>query len=189
VTTQLLPNRDLHRIGDWIQTYSGKCFWPLDPRHEEVELRDIAHALSMKCRYAGHVKRFYSVAEHSVLVSMAVPAEFALDALLHDAAEAYSSDIPRPLKKSLTEWDAIEARIFASIAVRFGLTRKTPACVKDIDFAITANERAALMTPCARDWALPPAVPGVEIQALDPWHAEQAFLERYYEIISFRSAA
>ncbi|MFN9113590.1 MAG: phosphohydrolase, partial [Bacteroidota bacterium] len=70
----------------WIQTFSGIAFWPLDPKPEHVRIADIAHALSMKCRYNGHTRKFYSVAEHSVLVSRHVPEEDALWALLHDAS-------------------------------------------------------------------------------------------------------
>lgn len=66
------------RRGDWIQTFTGRRFWPLDPRPEDVCIEDIAHALSLKCRFGGHCTRFYSVAEHSVHVSNYVPAEFAL---------------------------------------------------------------------------------------------------------------
>jgi len=60
------------RIGDWIQVHSGRQFWPLDPRAEEIDIGDIAHALSLVCRFTGHVKEFYSVAQHSVLVALTV---------------------------------------------------------------------------------------------------------------------
>ena len=66
------------RKGDWMQTYTGRQFWPIDPRANEVHIEDIAHALSMMCRYNGHCRTFYSVAEHSVLVSQHVPPEHAL---------------------------------------------------------------------------------------------------------------
>lgn len=89
------------RRGDWIQTYSGRRFWPLDPRTEDVCLDDIAHALSNLCRFTGHVKTFYSVAQHCVLASRAVHPDVAMLALLHDAAEAYLGDIARPWKRFL----------------------------------------------------------------------------------------
>lgn len=73
---------DEARIGDWMQTASGRMFWPVDPRPEDVEINDIAHALSLTCRYCGHVREFYSVAQHSVLVSDAAPAENRLWPLL-----------------------------------------------------------------------------------------------------------
>ena len=82
------------RNGSWLQTYTGIQFWPLDPRPEEIDIQDIAHALSLLCRFNGHCQRFYSVAEHSVHVSTILAPEFGLWGLLHDAAEAYLSDIP-----------------------------------------------------------------------------------------------
>lgn len=96
----------------WMQTYSGKQFWPLAPRVQDVELEDIAHALSNICRFNGHCKRFYSVAEHSLLVLGEVRRMIARGkvtehprllklALLHDAAEAYLGDIIRPVKHGL----------------------------------------------------------------------------------------
>src|SRR5579885_2784587 len=86
------------RHGDWIQTYCGVAFYPLDPRPEEILIEDIAHALSMLCRFTGHVKRFYSVAQHCVYVSHRCDPKDALWGLLHDAAEAYLNDISRPVK-------------------------------------------------------------------------------------------
>ena len=82
------------RRGGWIQTYTGRQFWPLDPRIEDIDIHDIAHALSHQCRYSGHCLRFYSVAEHSVLLSHHVAGEHMLWALLHDAWEAYLAAIP-----------------------------------------------------------------------------------------------
>jgi uncharacterized protein len=87
------------RTGDWIQTYTGKQFWPLSPLPEDIVIEDIAHALSMQCRFGGHVRTFYSVAQHSVHVSLLVEPQYALWGLLHDAAEAYLVDLPRPIKK------------------------------------------------------------------------------------------
>ena len=71
----LLASTTQGRKGDWILTYSGIEFWPLDPRPEDVRIEDIAHALSMQCRFAGHCDRFYSVAEHSIRVADLVPRE------------------------------------------------------------------------------------------------------------------
>ena len=107
--------------GDWMQTYTGVRFYPMDPRPEELDIRDIAHALSLICRYGGHVDRFYSVAEHCVLMSQCVPEEHALWALLHDASEAYVGDMVRPLKRQLPEYEAAEGRVIAAIVERVGL--------------------------------------------------------------------
>lgn len=128
------------RHGDWLQTFTGRQFWPLDPRPEELDLLDIAHSLGHQCRYAGHTRRFYSVAEHCILMSLWVqewahnarvadpnlfPDEqirvLALAALLHDAGEAYVVDVPRPLKRYLPGYAEIEAGVQIAIAQRFGI--------------------------------------------------------------------
>jgi hypothetical protein len=84
----------------WIQTVSGRQFWPLAPKAEDVDIGDIAHALAMKCRYSGHTQKFYSVAEHSVHISLALLRDgwnptTALWGLLHDAAEAVHMRLDR----------------------------------------------------------------------------------------------
>ena len=77
----------------FVSTFSGGRFHPLKPRIEEVRIEDIAHALSLKCRYSGQCARFYSVAEHSVLVAALVEPRWQPAALLHDAGEAYLADL------------------------------------------------------------------------------------------------
>lgn len=173
---------DQRRIGDWIQTYTGLAFWPLDPRPSEVRILDIAHSLAMRCRYGGHCTRFYSVAEHSVLVSRHVPPEHALWGLLHDAAEAYSADVPRPLKRCLRDWGAIESGIMATVCARFSLGTSEPGPVKAIDLAITSDERAALMADCERDWGDLPEPIGAQITGHAPQVAERLFLARFEEL-------
>jgi hypothetical protein len=88
----------MKRKGDWMQTYTGRQFWPIDPRADEIDIVDIAHALSQQCRFAGHCKSFYSVATHSWHTSNVCNSENALWGLLHDAAEAYLVDLPTPIK-------------------------------------------------------------------------------------------
>ena len=174
------------RIGDWIQVYSGKVFFPLDPRADEVDIEDIAHSLSLKCRYSGHCRDFYSVAEHSVLVSHEVSEENALWALLHDAAEAYSSDIPRPLKHCLPDWKIMEDKIMLSICEKFDLPDKEPVEVKNIDLAITSDERLAIMNPCIWDWGKLPSPLGVKIRCLVPKEAERVFMKRFEYLMSIK---
>jgi 5'-deoxynucleotidase YfbR-like HD superfamily hydrolase len=105
---------------NWIQTFTGRQFWPLDPRPEDIELLDIAHALANKCRYTGHTRSFYSVAQHSVLVSEIVPAADAHWGLLHDASEAYLPDVARPVKRELAGFQEIENRLMGCVAERDG---------------------------------------------------------------------
>lgn len=170
------------RIGDWMQTASGRQYWPLDPRAEEVTLFDIAHALSMQCRYGGHCSHFYSVAEHSVLVSRMVPREHALTALLHDATEAYCADVPRPLKRHLSNYAEIEALNWRAIAEAFMLDEEMHPSIKDADNAILANERDALMMPTPKPWP-GVAVPGVHIECWSPERASAEFRKRYLETV------
>lgn len=166
--------------GDWMQTFTGARFYPLDPRVDEVDLRDIAHALSLLCRYGGHVDRFYSVAEHCVLMSQAVAPEHALAALLHDATEAYVVDVPRPLKAQLPDYRWIEDRLWLVIAERFGVGAVLPKQVKDADSRILLDERNALM-PLAERWFQDDHyVPlNVAIEGWTPEVAERRYLDRF----------
>jgi uncharacterized protein len=139
--------------GSWMQTYTGRQFYPLAALTEDIDPIDIAHALSLICRYGGHVDRFYSVAEHCVLMSHAVAPEHAAWALLHDATEAYVGDMVRPLKHHMPEYRDVEDRLMAVIAERFGLAGVTmPPEVKDADNRILLTERAALMTNTRHAW-------------------------------------
>lgn len=149
--------------GAWIQTHSGRRFYPLDPRPEEVRLGDIAHALSRICRFSGHCTRFYSVAEHSLHVALHVAWEEApparpvvLAALLHDASEAYLCDLPRPIKHmpEMAPYRTMEARVEAVIAERFGLPRETLAVVARHDGRALATERRDLVQDRREDWGL-----------------------------------
>lgn len=178
--------------GDWMQTYSGRRFYPLDPRADELADEDIAHALSLLCRYGGHVERFYSVAEHCVLMSEWVDPAHALAALLHDATEAYVVDVPRPLKRQLPAYRDIEAAVWFAIASRFGLELELPAQVHEADNRILLTERAALL-PRAEVWTLESglyvdgaAVPlealPVTVTGWQPAEAERRYLDRLAEL-------
>lgn len=171
------------RRGDWMQTFTGRAFWPVDPRADELDIEDIAHALSMMCRYAGHCLRFYSVAEHSVLMARAVPRQDALWALLHDATEAYVVDVPRPLKPYLPGYKQAEAAVLAAVAVRFGLRLPMPEAVKDADNRILHDESQQNMAAPPRPWTLPDAPPlGVELQFWPPERAEAEFLATFHSL-------
>jgi len=85
----------------FLPTCSGRRVHLLNPSPDEIAIEDIAHALSHACRFAGHVPSYYSVAQHSVLVSELLDERTALWGLLHDASEAYLHDLTRPLKRAL----------------------------------------------------------------------------------------
>lgn len=184
------PTGSWHR-GDWMQTFTGRKFYPLAPSFADVSIRDIAHALSLLCRYNGHVDRFYSVAEHCVLISRAIePSKHALAALLHDAAEAYVGDMIRPLKRSMPDYMHAEVRVMTAIAYRFGLPitpqsyYSMPSAVRDADNRILLTERSALMSAAPPDkWAVEDLTPlDVVIEGWAPAIAEQQYLQRFREL-------
>lgn len=132
-------------IDSYIRTYTGRKFWPLEPQAEDVAIVDIAHALALKCRYNGHTSRFYSVAEHCVRLSRAASPANKLVALLHDAAEAYLPDVPRPIKSHLTNFREIEARIDKAVAKRFGTVHPFPEEIHILDYSILNDEMKAML--------------------------------------------
>lgn len=133
---------------DWINTFTGRKFYPLDPRVEDIHIEDIAHALSLQCRFTGHVQYFYSVAQHSVHVAEHVSAKDRLWALLHDAPEAYLIDLARPVKHApaLAGYRRAEVALMKAICRRFGLSPKMPAPVKEADNRMLITEAHSLMT-------------------------------------------
>lgn len=174
---------DPGRIGDWSQCWSGKRFYPLDPRPEDVTLFDIAQSLATISRYNGHCG-FYSVAEHSVLVSRMVPPEDALHGLLHDASEAYTGDLTRPMKRNLkgSSFFEIEEQISKLIYRKAGISEELPESVKLADSQICIIEREDLH-PRADEWDLPyPRPDDVEIRQMPPEVARTAFIERFIDL-------
>lgn len=174
--------RERPRNGDWIQTYTGRQFWPLDPRADEVDIQDIAHALSNLCRFTGHCAWFYSVAQHSVLVSRACDPADALAGLLHDAAEAYVADLPRPIKRQpgMEAYRDAEALVHGAIGERFGVAVLMPPSVVAADEAVLATEGRDLMKRIGATWNLRAApLPGT----IAPWSslvARHQFLRRFH---------
>ena len=173
------------RKGSWMLTHTGVRYYPLDPRPSEVSIIDIAHSLAMQCRYGGHCRDFYSVAEHSVYVSRLVPPQHALVALLHDATEAYVSDVPRPLKPYLTNYDEIEELNWEAISAALRVSMFVPACVHEVDTLICLTEMKRLMPGV--DPAIEGAAPDVHIACLYPRDAEALFLARFAELTQRRS--
>lgn len=171
-------NLAAHRKGDFTSTAHGRKFWPLDPRPEEIHIDDIARALSMQCRWGGQVRRFFSVAQHCVMVSEHC-SEYPVRAFLHDAAEAYLVDVPSPIKKHLHGYEEIEKALLRAIGERFAVSDLDvmPAAVHREDGRALATEHRDVRTPC--DFCAPDARPWVEpIFAMSQPMAERAFLQR-----------
>lgn len=125
-----------------LRTVSGIWVDILDPKSEQITLHDIAHQLSLVCRFGGAIKEHYSVAAHSIWVSHTVPPEHALQGLLHDAAEAYLGDMPTPLKNLLPEYKKIEQRFWEVIANKFNVPVELAEVVKEVDQQAYIRERA-----------------------------------------------
>lgn len=180
------------RAGNWMQTFTGKAYWPWDPRPEEVDIIDIAHHLSMIVRYTGAVRQFYCVAEHSVHVSYLVPRQHALYGLLHDAPEAYINDLNRPIKHGpeMGPYRRLERINWRVIAPKFGLTVVPPPEIKIADDGICLIEKRALLRPSPLSHGWPevelPNASSVQIQGYLPFLAEQLFMRRYYELTDGR---
>jgi uncharacterized protein len=176
-------------LSTWIQTYSGLKFDIDNLNPDMITIRDIAHALSLNCRYNGHCKQFYSVAEHCVLMSENVLPEYAMDALLHDAAEAYLTDIPRPFKPLIVGFEDLEYKVLRTIYKKFGLiypdweTRKE---IKQADLIMLKVEQRDVMSTPPEKWA---CLEGVEIwpefgglELWTPAHAEEYFQETFHNL-------
>jgi hypothetical protein len=177
------------RNGAWIQTFSGVAFYPLDPRPGDIHITDIAHSLAMQCRFTGHSRKFYSVAEHSVHVSRLCDPADALWGLLHDASEAYLTDMARPIKRYTAlgvAYKQAEHRLMVAVTDRFGLLPAEPSSVCLADKILMGVEARDLMAPLLPGWEKwLDMAKACDLQLIEPWlpdEAEQRFLARYCEI-------
>lgn len=174
----------------WIQTHSGRRFNPTKPNPDAIVIQDVAHALSMQCRFSGHCKYFYSVAQHSVLVSYICDHKDALWGLLHDASEAYLVDVPRPLKRSgkFQAYIDFEHVMQEAICRRFGLPFQEPPSVKKADTILLVTEARDLMSPLHSDWEdIMDPLP-FKIEPWDHDKAKDMFMKRFFELTTGDSA-
>jgi uncharacterized protein len=168
----------------WLTTSTGLHWYPKDPEGSEYRIEDIAHALSMLCRFSGQCRKFYSVAEHSVRVASVVSrwgAEFGLWGLLHDASEAYLVDLPTPIKHlpEMAGYRDLERQTMQVIRSRFGLSGKEPSVIKAADLLVLRREAKTLglLTKGWDVYHLPDV--DVTVQMLSSSKAEQLFLGAY----------
>lgn len=167
----------------WILTYSGRKFYPLSPHIDSIVIQDIAYALSNLCRFTGHCK-FYSIAQHSVLVSYICDSADAFHGLMHDCSEFALTDISAPVKH-LPEFkfyrDA-EARLQTMIYKRFGLNPVEPTSVKIADKQLLYTEARDLMPVMHSDWKWEMEPLPFKIEPLQPKDAEKLFMKRFNEL-------
>ena len=190
--------------GAWMQTFTGRAFFLQTPSPHDIDIRDIAQSLAQLCRFFGHCNAFYSVAQHSVIVSeIAVdvcpavesgdvdPKEVALAGLLHDAPEAYVGDIIAPLKLLLPDYGSIERRVSDAVAARFAIRSYWPAnplhavimdAVKLADRIAVATERRDLMARGAFIWTTLPEPHPTIIEPWEPNEARARFLARFHAL-------
>jgi hypothetical protein len=189
----------------WIQTYQGEPFWPNTPDASEVDIHDIAHSLALSCRWTGHVRRHFSVGQHSVLVSREVERQmracaslsdrlhpdwhglkncWALWGLMHDASEAYISDVARPTKMKLAEYKVVEAAIMKQVCIAFGLPEAMPHLAHEVDDQMLFAEARDLMRKPPMPWTYVPKIGhySKKIRPWPMWWTEIAFLRRYSEL-------
>jgi 5'-deoxynucleotidase YfbR-like HD superfamily hydrolase len=181
---------------NWIQTFTGQKFDPLKPRASDVRLEDVAHALALVCRFTGHVRHFYSVAEHSVRVSL-LAERYAIEGkrrpedvrmiarwgLMHDGSEAYLADVASPVKRSaiFAGYRTAEKRLLRVITDACHLPPDMPAEVSRADLVLLATEARELLQGGPIDnWTdRIETLEGAQGFGWDPVSAEGRFLERF----------
>lgn len=172
----------------YITTYTGKHFDPVNPDMTQVDIQDIAHALSMICRGNGHVKTFFSVGQHCInaareAIERGYSQRVILACLLHDACESYMSDVPRPLKASMPEYVHIENKLLELIYEKFlgsNLTLEETAMVKQIDNDLLYYDLKELLGEISSESA-PKLSIKLDYQLIPFAQVEQAYLDIYHQ--------
>jgi hypothetical protein len=174
-------------LNDGIRLLSGALFDYNRPADTDVKIEDIAAALSKVCRFSGHIHQFYSVAQHAINTSRIVPPEYAFDALMHDTAEAFTNDLPTPLKYAVPIFKELEVKIESAMSVKFGFAYPLPDAVRLADSQMLSIEKVRLK----RDYSHWSVLEGIETSHIEhlvnltpmtPKRAERLFLERFEEL-------
>ena len=170
--------------GSWIKTYTGKKFDYIDIEKNEIDIKDIAHALSLLNRYTGHTKKFYCVAQHSILVSKILEKKDKLAGLLHDASEAYLGDINTPLKILIPEYIKIEKSVQDHIYKCFKIEKFDAIKIHKADKIILATEKRDLIPNIKiEEWNLSekPLKDKIRVDK-SPVNNEMFFLDEFYKL-------
>lgn len=168
----------------WLETYVGNRFHFFNIIAASIDIRDIAHALSLMCRFCGHTSQFVSIGVHSINVMALVSDKSKLAALLHDSAEAYIGDISRPLKASLPEINLIEKDIRDAIFNKFNVVGYDEAEIQKADDIMLATEAKHFMTHW-EEWGLKEQPIELSRELLYDWQApaiEKIFLQKFNEL-------
>lgn len=171
----------------WIGLLSGAQFNYNRPEESDVTLDDLASALGNICRFSGHLPCFYSVAQHLVNTSKIVDPEFAFDALMHDTAEAFTNDLPTPLKWALPIFKELEVKIESAMAEKFGFNYPYPPQVKQADTEMLILEKLYVkkddrVWPQYEGIVVDHLIDKVDLKPWQPQRAKREFLERYEEL-------
>lgn len=169
--------------GDWMETYTGRQFWPLNPMAADVDIEDIAHSLSNICRFNGHVREFYSVAQHCVqcaalLKTWGASLKIQAAGLLHDASEAYLCDVIRPVKRNLPSYGEYEFAVLVEVGWRFQLSieQLSDPLIQKADDVMLMTEADQLLPSRGATWSYRPCEP-LSDWVIDPWTPRRAKAE------------
>lgn len=152
-----------------IRTFSGEYIDVFDPSPAHLHIEDIAHGLAYRCRFGGHTKNFHSVAEHCIHISDMCPPHLRLQALLHDASEAYIGDMPTPIKQCLPDFQSLENRLMEAIGLKFGFSPRIDPFVKALD-------KSSL------EWEWENKVLNDNVKSMEPERVKALFLMRFQQI-------
>lgn len=173
------------RYGDWFCTRTGKRFYVLDPREEDIDIESICWSLANLCRFGGH-SEFYSVGQHSCLVHDRLPQHYKLCGLLHDATESGYMDLPKPLKQSVRGYKELENKFWKVIASKWGLSSHIPEAVKVADMRMLLTERDQIMPKCENTagWWMDKEFRPYDIK-IEPWipaRTRAEFMKRFNDL-------
>ena len=174
-----------------VSTKSGRRVSLLNPSPSQIVIGDIAHGLAHQCRFNGQTNKFYSVAQHSVLVASILPRELRLAGLLHDASKAYLGDVVQPLKDLLPEYQSIEANFCEVLGARFGVNLQHNDAIQHADLVVLATERRDLMPMDTADWS---SISGITplsrtIKPKSPEAASAQFMEMFFMLTNQKNIA